>query len=558
LTRDDIEETGSASGTFTSKLTAGAHDAAVWLGAPAGARPGEGWTEMLNERIRQSGQAVGAVRARIDSLDGARDLLEQISRRWSATGNGQFAGRLHEFHHATTFNMSAAERGATIRAHVTEWNGLFPDPHDPADLRIVSAAGNPLTDIQAKAVANTAQRIHQLASERYAGMQLVVPTDHVGPTADLLERRMAQGDPEFLKHAAYASVEDRLTDRIEMGAVSSEPVTSETLREAARDPNAYFRNLQNREQDVLQGHVAELSTAAHQIPLAEIMQVVGAAGAGALSGFTASVMINGVANAARAASGRMSPAEAALTTVTASTDSLVQGALVGGLGQTIRLTAEHGVLPDVLGGGALPFVAARAAIKLGDISVKYARGQIDGADAAAQSADSLLRVGYGYAGMLVGQALIPVPVVGALIGGTVGSLCAGITVQGLVVAHSALKQHDVDRRALTRLEVEIDAAVIVLDAETHWLREAIKGEDVAFRNTILPALEGLEQAIQSGNFVDSVPRAAAVVEIYGKTPLFTTYAEFDRWISDETTSLELNPNSPRATVSRFPELRPDR
>ena len=130
-------------------------------------------------------------------------------------------------------------------------------------------------------------------------------------------------------------------------------------------------------------------------------------------------------------SGEMSPTAAAVAAVTASTGALARGAFVGGAGQGVRLLANAGALPDALGGGSVAYVAARATWELGVIGVELAKGEIDAGEAAARSSQSMLAVGYGFGGMIVGQALIPIPVVGALVGGAVGAIFAGVTIQGL-------------------------------------------------------------------------------------------------------------------------------
>ena len=47
-----------------------------------------------------------------------------------------------------------------------------------------------------------------------------------------------------------------------------------------------------------------------------------------------------------------------------------------------------------------------------------------------------------------------------------GSVCAAVTIQGLVAARAAFTDLQLSHEAMSRLEAEIEAAVIVLDAET--------------------------------------------------------------------------------------------
>jgi hypothetical protein len=478
----------------------------------------------------------------LDSLTDSRPLLEAIQQRWGGTEDAQFAGRLFEYHLGTTFNMSAAELGQRFQAIVTEFEGVNPNPHDPADVRLIGPSGETLAEVQAKVIGETARRIHELGGERYQRLLLAVPSDHLDSAQATLAARIAQADPAFLEHSAYDDLLGRLDDRVSWHGAASEPINSDELRAAATNPDGYFRSLVDREQAGLSSQLDSAASAAVQVPLTQLLEVVGAAGAAGLSAFTASVVFASVGNAARVRAGSMAPTAAALATVTASTGALARGAYVGGVGQSVRLLAENGVLPDVLGGGSIAFVAARATWELGAIGVQLAQGRIAPDEAAARSAQSMLRIGYAYGGMVVGQALIPIPVVGALIGGAVGSVCAAVTIQGLVAARVAFRDLELSHEALSRLEAEIEAAVIVLDAETQWLRETATLWNIAFNEQVLPAVEQMTDAIIAGDFVDAVPTAAQVIRFYGQAPLFQTMAEFDEWMRDDQATLFINPN----------------
>ena len=523
----------------------GVEQAANILASEAGAHPGESWSDRLTERVASSEAAADAVRLRLGALQESENLLEKIQERWGRTDNASFAGRIFEYHHGTTFNMSAAEHGESYRAIVTEFEGAHPNPHDAADLRVVSPTGTSYAEVQAKVIAGTARRIHELDAERYERLRLAVPSDHLSPTQATLQARIDQANPDFLKHQSYDSILARLDDRIAWDGTASAPITSEQVRAAAGDPEAYFRSLKADEQRTLDGHLDAAAAAAQQIPLSAMLEVVGAAGAGGLTSFTASMMFSAVGNSARMISGEMSPTAAAVAAVTASTGALVRGAFVGGAGQGARLLADAGVLPDVLGGGSVAYVAARATWELGVIGVQLAKGEIDAGEAAARSSQSMLRIGYSYGGMIVGQALIPIPVVGALVGGAVGAICAGITIQGLAAARVRARNLRSTAPRSPGSNYEIEATAIVLDAETQWLRETSKHWNIAFRTQILPIVEQMDSAVTTGDFINAVPKAAQLLEFYGQAPLFRTMLEFDHWMNDSDKVLVLNPNPAR-------------
>lgn len=534
--------------TASNAAAQGFEDATVWQAAELGGLPAQLWAAELAARAAESDAAATRALAGLEELTSSRVLLDQIQSRWGGTDQAQFAGRIFEYQQRTSFNVSAAELGKSLRALVTEFEGAHPDPHDAADIRVVDAGGHTLSEYQAKVVANEAARVHQLAAARYEGLGLVAPTDHVTSARDLIERRTSGANPNFLAHDAYQSVNDRLGDTVTYGGASSAPISSEQTQAAAKNPDAYFRQRVEEQQAKVDHHVAASQEAQSAIPVAEFFQVAGAAGAGALTGFAVSALFKGVSTTARVRAGEMSATDAALTTVSEASSAAERGAFVGGAGKILELGASHGVVPAGLGSGALPYAVARATWEVGAIGVQLARGDIDSREAASRTAMSTLRIAFTYGGSVVGQTLIPVPIVGAVIGGTVGSICAAATFQGLALARSMKDELELTRAQLAILDAEIRAAVIVLDAERQWIELSTASWENGYRSVIVPAIERINEAVKLAEFINVVPAAAEIMAKYGGAPLFTTLEEFDVWMLDSQTELVLRTNPSRVNM----------
>ena len=466
----------------------------------------------------------------------AKGSLDEIVQRWSNTGNGPFAGRFFEWQQQTTFNMEAAGTGSPLRAYLTEhgtpWSA--PNPHAPGDLQIGDPGGDLLREAQLKAVASTSQRVQDLAQDKYDGMDLLTPSDHTASAQELLERRIEQANPDFLKHDQYTSTQERLTDRIDVAGVQSRPIDSEELRNAAEDPDRYHDAMASREQ----AGIAQSETARDELHRAALMaDLQGIGAAAAIGGVTAAgitAIISAVRTGAAVRAGTMTPSAAATTIMADSGKALAAGAFVAGTGQAIRVLGQHGAIPEALGGGTLPFAIARASLALGSSGVRYARGELTGPQAAADSAEAMARVSVIWAFSLIGQTAIPIPVVGAAIGGTVGTLCASTAAQGLTVMTAMAKDARAEEELLAALEVEIAAAVLVLQEEQRVLREISKEFDIAFTQRIIPALDQLEASLDSGHVQQTIEHTSTIITAFGGTPLFTSMAEFDAFMrSDE-------------------------
>lgn len=520
----------------------GAGDTATWVAASVGASPGEAWADELSHRAAEAAAAGAAAADGLRSLQDSQGLLDQVTSRWANIGQGQFAGYLQEFHHSATFNASAAEAGSAARSIITGFEGLQPNPASPADLLIVDRAGHVLSEVQSKSVGSVSERVMQLASEKYEGMQLLVPSDHVGATQDFIDRRIDMANPDFLKHHAYEDVHGRLTEAVTWNDIHSSPMSSAELQQAAASPHSYFQSVLDDQRARMQEHLDAARDATNQLPLAELSQVVGASAAGGLTAAGFTILMSGVRSAAQVRAGEVSASAASVTAVSQASGAFIRGAIISGGAQALRIAADNGLAIDALANGTLAFAVARATWDIGAIGIRLAQGEIEPDEAAGQMGVSLLRIGCTYSCMVVGQALIPVPVVGALIGGTVGAVCAATIVQGMAMARAMADELHLAKEELARIEAEVEAAVVVLNAEIEWLQEFTRQQDIAFREVLLPNIQYMSMAITGGAFADALPAITEIIVAFGQRPVFTTMGEFERWMDDPDTRLVLRTN----------------
>ena len=528
----------------------GVADAAGWLAAEVAGTHLAVQSEALGHAATEAADRAATHAARITELAANTPSLQALAERWGGTSNAQFAGRLFEWWHQATANMDAAGQGSSTRAYLTEFGNPFSGaaPHDPADLRLYDQGGTVLGEVQLKSVVSTAARVIQLADEKYEGMQLIVPSDQVEATRGLIAARVTTADPNFLKAHAYQGVNERLDDRVRIDGITSEPIDSTRLAAATDDPQSLARELQDREGAAQQNAASQQSQLAAEQLRAQLASVGVAGLAGGATQGAVTLMISGIRSTAAIRAKTMSPTAAALTSLSDAAAGFARGSYVGATGQGISLLARNGALPEALEGGTLPFAIARASLSLGQISVNYARGQITGPEAAAQSAESMTRISFIWAAGIIGQAAIPIPVVGAMVGATVGSLCATAAVNGLSCLAGLAADAHAEEDLLNALQVEIAAALIVMAEEARWLDEIAKSHDVAFRDIILPSLDHLDEAVLHGDPWAALESTSAIITAHGGQPLFLTRAEFDSWMRDTSLTLLLttNPRSGQA------------
>ncbi|MGY1763054.1 hypothetical protein ACI79G_15490 [Geodermatophilus sp. SYSU D00779] len=460
-----------------------------------------------------------------------RSVAQEMAERFGRLGDAQRQGHVFEWMHEISFNLKAIAEDDDARLRVTTWLG---EPHAPADLRVYGSSGEVLSEVQAKVVGNAAQRLafsDGLASDKYQGMQLLVPSDHVGGTQSLLGRRLAM--PEGPLHDRYAEVRANLTDRVTQGQLTSNAVTTNELADAARDPQGHLQSMirSTHLRDVAVAGGTAAVTAGLTTGLVDVATAL--VRTGSLDG------LNWTEVARRAAKHALGAGAAAC---------IAEG--LSGLGQHAMASGAGG-WADALVDGGLDHFMGLAAFKIAGIAHGIATGRLSGEAAAWAAAETLTRATAGWACAAIGQVVIPVPVVGALIGNVVGQFGASMLVQGIrlaVAARDKAAAWDAEYEQLLRHTAELQE---VAARELREGESALATYEVGFRAQVLPRLHRLQSAVATGRPDEVLSDLAGITRSYLGTPLFASLAEFDALMSDQdfTLVLDLGLTAPQSCPS---------
>ncbi len=170
----------------------------------------------------------------------------------------QSKGNLFEYIEAAKFNVASAKIGSDIRAVVTASNkgtNIYYNPHSPADI-LLTKNDKIIQEIQAKAGTNAKNLVFEHTGFRngeigkYDGMARLIPKD-----ADdkMLEeaRNFAKAKSEVgldnSKH--YKDVYENLENKLKTkdGKISSEGTSIDELKKAKENPEAYAKDLQQKQ-----------------------------------------------------------------------------------------------------------------------------------------------------------------------------------------------------------------------------------------------------------------------------------------------------------------------
>lgn len=468
-----------------------------------------------------TGQLTGTGMEQLRYLLSQPAILTKMSQRFDNLAAPNRQGHVFEWAHELSANLNAIAQGETARARVTTWLG---QPHDKADLKIFAPDGRVVGEYQAKVLAAGSRLSAHggLADPKYAGMELLVPEDHARVTDGLLGRRLDM--PSGPYHERYADVRARITDRVTVGEASSDPISSERLAEIDRNPKSFLDDLTLRN---------------------EIRQVVTAGAAAGVVSATVSVASQLVTH--RAGTGSFAEVPWTQVATRAAADAARRVA-VSMAGQAIKIssaralaagaTGATGTLAQGFSEGSAAFALANGIYSCAVAAHGKATGRLSSQEAALAAVDGIVQSTALWACSAVGQLLIPVPIVGALVGGIVGQYGASMISQGLqfaIVARAESREWD---RAYAELLAHSEEIERQSRAEIEELRTLAAQYESAFSAVIVPALERLNSgAVRNPD--DVLRDLADITTTYGGSPVFTSMVEFDEFMNDRNASLVL-------------------
>lgn len=450
---------------------------------------------LADEGTRRQGAAT------LLTLDHA-ETVRLIAARYVNLGTPQRAGHLFEEMHALSFDRAAALAGSPVRAVVTEW-APGGSQTAAADLWI-TGPGGVRGAVQAKLMDRATATAHELARPGYRGMQRLVAADRLGPVDDLMGRRLRLS-PDGPRFDDYADARSRLTDRITADGVHSDPVAYDQAQRAAEAPARWVR------EQVLRAAGQEAARAA----------LIGA-GTGAAIGAVGELVVQ----TARVRAGETSPSAAVVTGAAAVGRAALQAGVLSGTTSLVRSAARGGILPKVLGGGSPASAIVQASLAVGEAGLDLARGRIDGGEFAARGAGAVASTALAWGCAAAGQTLLPVPVLGAVVGGLIGQVVAAVVVQGLQAAVVAGRADGLDTEPLDR------------ELLTASLTGGLFGWAVAELGTdevLCPRLGGIQDLLAGPDPTRALTSLAELTGLVGRQELF------DRWMREEE-PLILDPN----------------
>jgi len=342
-------------------------------------------------------------------------------------------GNLFEYIEATKFNIDAATKSETVRAHVTAAEGL---PHYKADVffkegnKIVGEAQMKSVNPEAYGGKGIAKQTAYLSSAKYRGMEKAVNKGHEVQVKELAEKGAIRGN---IYSEDLADTAKNATGELKHGNVTSHGTTFKENIRAAQNPSTYAVQ-------------TELKVIGRE------MAVTGAEAAAAGAVFGGAISI--VKNTFAVSKGEITGQEAATNVLKETVKAGGRSGCTGIVGVGIRTGAKKAGLNAFTKSNVATAVAA-GVIETGVTVLRYAKGEISGEEAIEKIGQNGISTASSiYTGAAAGAIFGPV---GALVGSVAGYLIASNVYQScLSIMQSAyLAEQEVERVvALSRVACE--------------------------------------------------------------------------------------------------------
>lgn len=244
--------------------------------------------------------------------------------------------------------------------------------------------------------------------------------------------------------------------------------------------------------------------------------------------------ISMVKNIVAVVKGEKNPEEAGLSLIkdtgvaagtsyaTAFAGSVIKGGMQNSASETVQSLAKTNLAATIV----------TTTLETGKTLKSYFTGDISGVECLEELGEK--GVGQLSATMFAaaGQILIPIPVVGAMIGSMVGYALSSACYKELL---GALKEAKLAHEERLRIEKECEEAIKMIVQFREEMNEAIEQYLKDMRETFSSELEKGEKEIWKDD-IDAFISAANNMSVkLGKKPQFSTFKEFDAFMGTETT-----------------------
>lgn len=241
--------------------------------------------------------------------------------------------------------------------------------------------------------------------------------------------------------------------------------------------------------------------------------------------------ISGLQNIVSVLRGEKSPSDALCDTALTTGKAAVSGYVMA-YGSTAAISVMRNASQSFvrsLSKTNLPAMVVSTAVTSVDTVWQWMNGKITGTECLQEMGKNGFTLSSSAAYAAAGQMLIPIPVVGGLIGGMVGYSVAGACYGELV---AALKEAKLAREERIRIERECEDAIAAMRQYRQDINRIADMYLADYRNTFDAAFSDMQNAMGIGDIDGFIAGANRITRKLGGTTNFDSFEEFDRRMND--------------------------
>ncbi|WP_373054445.1 hypothetical protein [Thioalkalivibrio sp.] len=441
--------------------------------------------------------------ATLEVFKGAGEI-RKLGVQWKNVDPEITQGRMFEALEVMKFNRAAATQGAQVRATATaSLEGM-----QTADADILISRGKTvLKEVQAKSCKTAGRSLFQVSEPKYDGMDRLVPKGQGERAKELADKRIATGT---LKADDYRQAKPHIKEELSHGKVTSGGTTREEAVDAAV----------NSGRVATKHSMSALATEMHGAGMQG-----GYIGGGLAGGMSAARGIHKLINR----EGEIGAVIAEITVDTAKgfATGYATSALTKGLG--------HGF--QRAGLGAVAKYNAHAAVAAGVVQSaqsigKYLRGEIESEQMLDEISHTAITGSSAFYYGAVGQAVIPIPVVGALVGSTVGYFVGSILYKAGIISLGDTQEVKMAKQRRAEVEAICLQAIPMMQRHREELEalinEYLRSQEEMFKR----AFSGMESALLEWDPDAFTAQLNTICESFETGLPFKNFAEFDDFMRD--------------------------
>lgn len=446
------------------------------------------------------------------------DALKRIALQRSGMSADQAQGWLFEQLEVTKFNLNALKQGSNLHAATTDTLGKTND--EITDV-IISKGKRQIRAFQLKSGNRPSSTAFMLSDEKYSDVGLVGPSDQHVEVQRLYKARVSSGT---LRADQYASAEKRLHKAVEADGVSSGGTKySEALK--ATDPK-------EAEKLAKQFKRTGVATEMHNSGLEA--GKIGAVVAGGVS------TVGGLLRLARgeADTGEV-VVQVAVDAAKGYASSYVTTAISKGVPHMMLKAGMERSAANLLTKSNAHIAIAAGIVQSGKSITRYLNGDIDGEQMLSEVSHTAITGASAFYYGALGQALIPIPVVGAFVGSTFGYFVGNMLHQSGLLSLGEAPAVKVARERREHIEALCLTAIPLMRAHRLELEKLMEQHFAERRHHLSTAFDNLENSLIDWDADSFTAQLEQVNNAFGASLPFKTLTEFDAFMADDNQAFVL-------------------